>query len=118
MPCVSWIRGGLSCALLACAALPVPAWTQSTYEVEVRPTLNGLPVTIETVPNAGVLIVKITNGGSTKVRCDLRYDASPQPLRRSYVYVEPGKTEENAFRATRKWFSVVVEVTCKPSEKS
>jgi len=115
---VSWIRGGLFGALLACAALPVPAWTQSTYKVEVRPTLNDLPVTIETVPNEGALIVKLTNGGTVKVRCDLRYDASPQPLRRSHVYVEPGKTEQNAFRATRKWFSVVVDVTCKPSDKS
>jgi hypothetical protein len=46
-----------------------------------------------------VLVVKVTNTGTAKVRCDVRYDASPQPLARGYVYVDPGQTEQDAFRA-------------------
>lgn len=103
----------LLCATLACGVLPPAAWSQ-TYAVEVQPALNELPIEIETVPSSGVLVVKLTNKGSAKARCDLRYDASPQPIHRAYVYVEPGQTEENAFRAKRKWFKVLVEVTCKP----
>jgi hypothetical protein len=44
----------------------------------------------------------------------VRYDASPQPLGRGYLYVDPGKTEQDAFQAKRRWSSVTVEVTCKP----
>jgi hypothetical protein len=104
--------------LLAGLLLSQAAWTQSTdYEVEVQPALNGLPITIEPVPFSGRLVMKLTNGGTEKVRCDLRYDASPQPIRRSYVYLKPGETAENAFQAKRKWFSVTVDVACKPSNK-
>jgi len=109
-------RVALAGAALACLAATPAAWAQ-TYEVEVTPTLNDLPIKIETVPMSGVLVVKLTNNGTTKVRCDLRYDASPQPIGRAYVYLEPGKTEENSFRAKRKWFNVAVEVLCKPSDK-
>lgn len=109
------LGSSLLCAALACGAIPLAAWSQ-TYEVEVQPALNELPIAIETVPTSGVLVVKLTNKGSAKARCDLRYDASPQPIHRAYVYVEPGRTEENAFRAKRKWFKVLVEVTCKPAE--
>jgi len=73
-------------------------------------------VKVETVPMPGMLVVKLTNNGSAKVRCDLRYDASPQAPSRAHVYVNPGKTEENALRAQRKWFNVAVEVTCKASD--
>jgi len=90
---------------------------ESTYEVAVKPELNGLPIEIESQPFDGRLVMKLTNGSDTKVRCDLRYDASPQPIRRSSVYLKPGETAENSFRAARKWFSVTVDVTCKPSEK-
>jgi hypothetical protein len=104
--------------LLAGGLLSQAAWPQSTdYKVEVQPTLNGLPITIEPVPFSGRLVMKLTNGGTEKVRCDLRYDASPQPIRRSYVYLKPGETAENAFQAKRKWFSVTVDVACKPSDK-
>lgn len=101
--------------LLAAAALP--AFAASTYDVEVKPELNGLPIEVESQPFDGRLVMKLTNGGDTKVRCDLRYDASPQPIRRSSVYLKPGETAENSFRAARKWFSVTVDVTCKPAEK-
>jgi hypothetical protein len=101
---------------LAAAALPFPAGAQ-TYDVELKTTLNDLPVTVESLPFSGRLVMKLTNRGTAKVRCDLRYDASPQPIRRSYVYLEPGETAENSFQAKRKWFSVTVEVTCKPADK-
>jgi hypothetical protein len=102
---------------LLCALLPLAA-AAATYEVELKSTLNDLPIKIETVPMDGMLVVKLTNAGQVKVRCDLRYDASPQPIGRAHVYVEPGKTEQNPFRAKRKWFNVLVDVTCKPAEGS
>ena len=83
----------------------------------MKPDLNGLPIEIESQPFDGRLVMKLTNGSDTKVRCDLRYDASPQPIRRTSVYLKPGETAENSFRASRKWFSVTVDVTCKPAEK-
>ena len=101
---------------LAMAVLPQAA-TAQTYDVDLKTTLNDLPVEVETVPMSGVLIVRVTNTGGVKVRCDLRYDASPQPIGRAHVYVEPGKTEENAFRAQGKWFNVSVDVSCNPVDK-
>jgi hypothetical protein len=101
---------------LATAMLPGVA-TAQTYDVDLKTTLNDLPIEVDTVPMSGVLIVRITNTGDVKVRCDLRYDAQPQPLGRAHVYVQPGKTEENAYRATSKWFDVAVEVTCNPADK-
>ena len=104
--------------LWAGGLLPRAAWAQSTdYQVEVQPTLNGLPIRIEPMPFSGRLVMKLTNSGAEKVRCDLRYDASPQPIRRSYVYLKPGETAENSFQAKRKWFSVTVDVTCEPSDR-
>ena len=103
--------------LLACL-LAAPLAQAQTYEVDVKSTLNDLPVKVETVPMPGMLVVKLTNNGTGKVRCDLRYDASPQPPDRAHVYVDPGKTEQNAFRAQRKWFNVAVQVTCKASDGS
>lgn len=99
-------------------ALLVP-WVAAgqTYEVEVRPVLNDLDVKIETVEMSGMLVVKLTNNTAGKVRCDLRYDASPQPLYRTSTYVAPGKTEQSTFRAKRKWFNVIVDVDCKPEQE-
>ena len=102
-------------AVVACAAPPASA--QTTYSVEVQSELGGLPVDIDTVPMDGMLVVKVTNRADVKVRCDLRYDASPQPIGRGYVYVEPGKTEQDVFRAKRQWYQVAVEVKCKVDEK-
>lgn len=117
MPRLTRVRRRLAVAALATAVLPLAAWAEATYDVEVKPALNDLPIKIETVPMPATLVVKLTNTGTTKVRCDLRYDASPQPIRRSSVYLKPGETAENSFRAARKWFGVTVDVTCKPSEK-
>ena len=103
-------------AAVACAAPPASA--QTTYSVEVQSELGGLPVDIDTVPMDGMLVVKVTNRADVKVRCDLRYDASPQPIGRGYVYVDPGKTEQDVFRAKRQWYQVAVEVKCKADEKS
>ena len=101
-------------AALAFSSLSLAAVAQVTYDVELKENLNSLPLKVETVPNAGVLVVKVTNNGTAKVRCDVRYDASPQPLGRGYLYVDPGKTGQDAFQAKRRWSHVAVEVTCKP----
>ena len=87
------------------------------YTVEVRPVLNDLAIKIEPVANTGVLVVNLTNNSGTKVRCALRYDAAPQVPYRKTEYIEPGKTVGSVFRAKRKWFSVVVDVTCEPTDK-
>ena len=88
-----------------------------TYTVEVRPVLNDLDVKIETVAMTGVLTLRLTNNTAGRVRCDLRYDAAPQPLRRTTTFVNPGRTEQSTFRAQRKWFRVVVDVECRPAER-
>jgi hypothetical protein len=116
MPHRSRTRILLAGLVLAVAVLPRAA-TAQTYDVDLKTTLNELPVEVETVPMSGVLVVRITNSGSVKVRCDLRYDASPQAIGRAHVYVDPGKTEEDAYRAKRKWFQVAVEVTCNAADK-
>jgi hypothetical protein len=113
MPSESLLRS-LALAALVVAALPLAAVADVTYDVELKQELNGLPLKVETVPNDGVLVVKVTNNGTAKVRCDVRYDASPQPLARGYLYVDPGKTEQDAFQAKRRWSNVAVTVTCKP----
>lgn len=104
---------GASLVLLAAAPRTV---AESTYGVEVKPELNGLPIKIEPQPFDGRLVMKLSNGSDVRVRCDLRYDASPQPIRRAYVHLKPGETVENSFRASRKWFNVSVGVTCKPAD--
>jgi hypothetical protein len=88
-----------------------------TYDVEVRPALNGLDVKIEPVEMTGILVLKLTNNTAGKVRCDMRYDASPQPIYRTSTFVDAGKTEQSTFRAQRKWFRVVVDVECKSTDK-
>jgi hypothetical protein len=97
--------------LLPCVAVG------QTYTVEVRPVLNDLDVKIETIPMTGVLTLRLTNNTAVRVRCDLRYDAAPQPLRRTTTFVGPGRTEQSTFRAQRKWFNVVVDVECRPAER-
>jgi len=106
------LRALLATALVV-AALPAAA---VTYTVDVQPTLNDLPIKIEPVPFEGRLVMRLTNSGTVRARCELRYDAPPQPMRRSHVFVAPGATVQHSFRATRKWFRVTVAVTCRPSE--
>ena len=109
-------RSGLLLVAATLAAVALPALA-ATYTVDVQSELGGLPVEIDTVPMDGVLVVKITNNADVKVRCDLRYDASPQPIGRSYLFIEPGKTEQDAFRAKRNWYQVAVEVKCTTDAK-
>lgn len=101
---------------LACAALAPVALAQ-TYTVNVEPKLNDLNVQIEPVETTGMLVMKLTNKTDQKVRCTLRYDASPQTPKRNTVYISPGETVQNSFRAQRKWFAVNVEVECEPADK-
>jgi hypothetical protein len=94
-----------------------PSVYSQTYSVEVHPTLNGLDVRIEPITATGMLVMKLTNNSAQKVRCDLRYDAAPQPRYRRTTYIEAGKTEQSEFRATRHWSSVSVDINCKPVDK-
>ena len=102
---------GAACAL-ALTLLFAPAAFGQTYTVEVHPELNGLDIKIEPVTMTGMLVVKLTNDTEQKVRCKLRFDASPQTPYRNSVTVDPGQTEQSVFRAQRKWFAVAVEVDC------
>ena len=61
--------------------------------------------------------LQLTNNADQKVRCKLKYDASPQPLERKTVYIDPGKTEQSVLQAKRKWFSVDVDVDCELATK-
>jgi hypothetical protein len=106
-------------ALLLAATLLAPtdsAFAQ-TYTVQVNPTLNDLDIKVEHVAQSTMLIMKLTNNTDTRVRCELRYDASPQTPRRSTVFLNPGSTEQNVFRAQRRWFSVTVNVECNPAPR-
>ena len=110
----------LSCARLCVAvmiSMLAPSVYSQTYSVDVHPTLNGLDIKIEPVAATGMLVMKLTNDTAQKVRCDLRYDAAPQPRYRKTTYIDAGKTEQSEFRAKRKWFSVSVDVTCKPVDQ-
>ena len=86
-----------------------------TYSVEIRPTLNDLEVKIEQVPQSSVLIIRLTNKESTRVRCVLNFNASPQTPRRSTRTINPGATISSAFHAQRRWVRVIVDVTCRAS---
>lgn len=120
MPGTSPVRPLPCSALLACLAmahfvLPQAALSEATYTVDVKLDLQDVDVEVEPVAQSGILVMRLKNKSSVKVRCDLRYDPSPQPIRRTYVFVEPGATAENSLRAKRKWFGVTVDVTCKPA---
>jgi hypothetical protein len=104
------------CAVLVLAMLASDAYAQE-YSVKINPTLHDLDIKIEPVATTGMLVVKLTNKTARKVRCDLRYDASPQVPYRKTTYVDPGKTEQSVFHAQRKWFSVDVNVECQSVEK-
>ena len=97
---------------LALIVLVAPAAFAQTYTVEIRPTLNDLDVKIEPVSKSSMLVLRLTNNTDHRIRCRLRYDAAPQTPFRSSLSIDPGRTEQNVFRAQRKWFAVVVEVNC------
>ena len=106
---------GVIAGLLAITA--IAASPSQVYTVEVRPTLNDLDVAIDYVAQSTMLVMRLTNNGDVRVRCTLNYDASPQTPRRATVFVAPGRTEQNALRAQRRWFSVIVDVECRPAPR-
>lgn len=100
---------GLS--LLGVAVLVAQAQSH-TYSIDVRPVLNDLDIKIEQVAQASTLVIKLTNNSPTRVRCNLRFDPSPQtPVRRTRN-INPGRTESTVLRAQRRWFSVTVDIEC------
>ena len=108
----SLLRGSIAlCAALALGTLSAGAFAQN-YTVTINPTLNGLDVKFAYQANEDILVVTITSNADTKVRCDFEYNAAPQFPYRTSVFVQPGKQAISPFRATRLWFSVVVDVTC------
>jgi len=106
-----WFRIGVA-FLLALAALEASA---QTYSVEIRPVLNDLDIKIEQIPQASMLILRLTNNTNTRVSCQLVFDASPQRLTRSTRSINPGQTISSELRAQRKWFRVIVDVRCTES---
>ena len=105
----TWIVGILLLGFVARDA------SAQTYSVEIRPTLNDLEVKIEQIPQTSLLIIRLTNKESTRVRCVLNFDASPQTPRRSTRSINPGETISSVFQAQRRWLRVIVDVTCQPS---
>jgi hypothetical protein len=110
-------RPQVALALALALAAVASAVVAQTYTVNVNPSLNGLDIQIEPISNATMLVVKLTNKADQKVRCKLKYDASPQPLERKTVYIDPGKTEQSVLQAKRNWFSVDVDVECQLATK-
>ena len=106
----------LALSLLALGAQPAHAQSQ-IYTVDIRPVLNGLDIGIAHVTDSRKLIVNLTNNSPTRVRCDLRYDASPQTPFRSTRHINPGQTGTSVLRAQRRWFSVTVDVVCVPAPR-
>lgn len=110
------LHGLLPLPLMAALALAAHAQSQ-TYTVEIRPVLNDLDIKIEQVAQASTLVIKLTNNSPTRVRCNLRFDASPQtPVRRTRN-IDPGQTDSSVLRAQRRWFSVTVDVECVPAPR-
>jgi hypothetical protein len=107
--CCRWIVAVLWSLLAA------TAYAQS-YEVNVNPQLNGLDIKIEPLDSPGLLVLKLTNNTPTKVRCEMRYNAPPQPLYRTTTFVDAGETAQSTLKAKRKWHKVDVDVTCTPIE--
>ena len=105
----TWIVGILLFGFVARDA------SAQTYSVEIRPTLNDLEVKIEQVPQTSLLIIRLTNKESTRVRCVLNFNAAPQTPRRSTRSINPGETISSTFHAQRRWVRVIVDVTCQPS---
>lgn len=100
--------------VLALAASVVLA---QNYAVDVYAELSGLDVKVEPAPTNGLLAIKLTNNTDRKVRCDLVYDASPQPLYRTTAWLKPHEKAQSVFRAKRKWTSVDVRVHCKADDQ-
>ena len=103
-------------SLLALGASVAGAQSQ-TYTVDIRPELNGLDIKIEHVANSRMLVLNLTNNSTTRVRCKLHYDASPQTPLRTTRHINPGQRETSTLRAQRRWFSVTVNIVCVPAPR-
>jgi hypothetical protein len=67
----------LALSLLALGAPAAHAQSQ-VCTVDIRPVLNDPDIAIGHVADSRKLVVNLTNNSSTRVRCDLRFDASPR----------------------------------------
>ena len=114
-PSRSMLRA-LVLSLLALGAQTAHAQSQ-IYTVDIRPVLNDLAIEIGHVADSRKLVVNLTNNSPTRVRCDLRFDASPQTPQRSTRHINPGQTGTSVLRAQRRWFSVTVDVVCVPAPR-
>ena len=101
--------------MLAVLLLLAAAAQAQTYKVQLHADLEKLDVKIEPVPQESLLLVRLTNKSPSRVRCELRYDASPQTPYRKTTFIDPGKTEQSSFAAKRHWFQVDVSVKCRPA---
>jgi hypothetical protein len=110
------VPGWLAWSLLVLAAPAAQAQSQ-VYTVDIRPVLNDLDIKIEHVADSRMLVVNLTNNSPTRVRCDLRFDASPQTPQRSTRHINPGQRGSSTLRAQRRWFSVTVDVECVPAPR-
>lgn len=111
----SWLRESIATLVLAATASVSTAAAAQTYTVQVKPELNGLDILIEPVPSPSILVIRMTNRTDQRVRCNLTFDASPQTPTRTRRMINPGQTTSSVLRATRRWFSVVVDVNCEPA---
>jgi hypothetical protein len=108
-----WLGVGLVLALQV-AVVPAALAQSQVYTVDIRPELNNLDIEIDHVASSSALVVNLTNNSPTRVRCDLRFDASPQTPQRSTRHIDPGRRGSSVLRAQRRWFSVTVDVVCRP----
>jgi len=106
----------LVAALLSFVVPGAQAQSQ-VYTVDIRPVLNDLDIKVEHVADSRMLVVNLTNNSPTRVRCDLRFDASPQTPHRATRHINPGKRGSSTLRAQRRWFSVTVDVVCVPAPR-
>ncbi len=98
-------------------AAPTAHAQSQVYTVDIRSVLNDLDIKIEHVADSSMLVVNMTNHSPTRVRCNLRFDASPQSPQRSTRHINPGQRASSVLRAQRRWFSVTVDVTCEPAPR-
>jgi hypothetical protein len=104
-------------ALLLAYSAPAAQAQSQTYTVDIRPVLNDLDIKIEHVAQSRMLVVNLTNNSPTRVRCNLRFDASPQTPVRATRHINPGQRESSVLNAQRRWFSVTVDVECVPAPR-
>jgi hypothetical protein len=105
------LASALVTTALIAAAAPA-AWAQVTYQVNVNTQLDGVDVKVEHVAQRTMLVLNLRNTGTTRARCDVVFDPSPQIPQRNSRFVSPGRTSSVVLRAQRTWFTVNVDVRC------